>query len=247
MSIDEMSTSLVEQGEAKVGGPAGSEEKPTLSVAEERSIETGVEEVLPVAATVSKQAEASTDQHTDDIQVLGQRVEQLAGLLDEANLLSRERERIVDRLHQENQQLRAGEIWQALAPVLRDLIRLYDDLEQTAQRYEDPLEQEAKEAGREFQSFRDTIEDILYRHGVERYLAAEGTPFNSKEQRALGVVPTPDENLDRTIARVVRAGFRAETRIVRLLEAEVFRFTPMVITSPNEEEGPEEKEASTAD
>jgi molecular chaperone GrpE len=247
MSASEMSEPLTQEAET-IAEPAGSEPKAKDSVLpEESSSRAAAEETVTEESAVSQQSEDSAGQNNAGIQILSQRVEQLAGLLEEANLISRERERIIDRLHEENQQLRSGELWQAVAPMFRDLVRLYDDLEQTTQRYDIHIEAELKAAARDFQSFRDTVEDILYRHGVERYVAADGTPFNSKEQRALGVVPTPDENLDRTIARVVRAGFRAETRIVRLLEAEVFRFTPPVIRSPKEEEGAEEKESSTAD
>jgi molecular chaperone GrpE (heat shock protein) len=168
----------------------------------------------------------------ESIRALSRRVEQLATLCEEANLISRDREQIIDRLHQENQELRAGEIWQAVAPLARDLIRLYDDLKQTGDRYGARSEPESGEAARDFTAFKLAVEDILYRHGVDQYGAEHRSPFNPREHKAVGVVPTNDESLDRTIARVVRGGFRKESKIVRILEAEVFRFT----AAPNETE-----------
>ncbi|MGH9937456.1 MAG: nucleotide exchange factor GrpE [Blastocatellia bacterium] len=154
---------------------------------------------------------------------INERFDDLCQWMNEANRIAQDRERVIDRLHQENQQLRGGELQQAMAPVFRDLIRLHDDLLQTSQRYLARAEASDTEAARDFQSYSDAVTDILYRYGVERYETDVGAPFNSKEHRALAVVPTTDENLDRGIAKVIRFGFRTETRIVRLLEAEVFR------------------------
>ena len=144
--------------------------------------------------------------------------------LNESNRIATERERIVDRLHQENQQLRSGELQQAMLPLFRDLIRLHDDLRQTGQRHE---RQDSAEAGRDFQAYSEAAADILYRYGVERYEAAEGTAFNPKEHRALAAIPTPDASLDRMIAKVIRLGFKTEARVIRLLEVEVYRVSPV--------------------
>ncbi|MDX6527827.1 MAG: molecular chaperone GrpE [Blastocatellia bacterium] len=226
MSVDETSTGLAEQNEPEGEQPPASEITPTNSVVSEEPTDVpSVEQVVTAEVVPNQQVEAATDQHNEGIQILSQRVEQLAALLEEANVLSSDRERIIDRLHQENQQLRAGEISQAVAPLFRDLIRLYDDLKQTGKRFEERADADMKEISRDFKSFCDAVEDVLYRHGVERYEALEGSPFNSKEQKALGVVPTQNAGFDRAIARVVRVGFRTDTKIIRILEAEVFRFT----------------------
>lgn len=158
--------------------------------------------------------------------VLSERIETLAQLLEEANRLSTERERIIDRLHEENQSLKQGELQQALLPVLRDSIRLFDDLHQTANNYAERENLVPANVARDFQCFAETVSDILYRHGIERYSAAEGEKFSSKEHRVLGVVNTPVEEKDRTIARTIHEGFRSNVTIVRLLEAEVYRYVP---------------------
>lgn len=152
-----------------------------------------------------------------------ERLDEICKWLDEANQISQDRERIIDRLHQENQRLRGGEMQQAMMPIYRDLVRLHDDLLQTARRYlaEDPSTHST--VSQDFQSYSDEIADILFRYGIERYEAAEGDHFNPKEHRALAAISTADPNLDRKIAKVIRLGFRMETRSVRLLEAEVYR------------------------
>lgn len=170
--------------------------------------------------------EAATPSATPEAEVqrISSRIEDLARLIDEANRIAQDRERIIDRLHEENQKLRAGELYQLLSPILRDLIRLFDDLQRTAEAYSTRVDTMPAESVRDFESYRDVVSDILYRHGVERYEVPEGAPFDAKEQRALGAIPTTEPMTDRTVARVVRVGFRTDTRIIRPSEVQVYRF-----------------------
>lgn len=188
-------------------------------------VETNSASTTPAEATEADgktNAQATATVNAEWVSQINARFDELGEWLNESNRIATERERIIDRLHQENQQLKSGELQQAMLPVFRDLIRLHDDLHQTAQRY---AEQNNAEAARDFHSYSEAAADILYRYGVERYDAAAGTAFNPKEQRALAAIPTTDESLDRVIAKIVRSGFRSESRNIRLLEVEVFRAT----------------------
>jgi molecular chaperone GrpE len=203
---------------------------------------TGAESFIPVASESQKSViapplsdnesspgpEQTTNTHlsTTLLNEMNERIETLTKLLEEANRLSTDRERIIDRLHQENQSLRQGELQQALIPVLRDSIRLFDDLKETALNYAERENLVPANVARDFQCFAETVSDILYRHGIESYKAAEGDPFNSKDHRVLGVVQTSVKEKDRTIARTIREGFRGNLTTVRLLEAEVYRYVP---------------------
>lgn len=162
----------------------------------------------------------------ETLSALVEQMQSLAQLVEEANRLGQERERIIDRLHQENQQLRQGELHQAILPIFRDLVRFYDDLRQTALGYEARTEVTPQQTSQDFQCFAEMVTDLLYRQGVERYEVQEGEAFNSKEHRVLGARPTSEQSKDRTIARGLRDGFRTDTRPVRLLEAEVYRYVP---------------------
>lgn len=182
-------------------------------------------------------AESANDQSSSTLlNEMNERITVLATQLEEANRLSLERERIIDRLHQENQSLRQGELQQALLPVLRDSIRLFDDLKQTALSYSERESLDPTKVARDFQCFAETVSDTLHRHGVESFNAAEGDPFNSKDHRVLGVVQTSVKEKDRTIARTIREGFRGNLTNVRLLEAEVYRYVPDDGSSQNKSE-----------
>ncbi|HEU4710269.1 MAG TPA: nucleotide exchange factor GrpE [Pyrinomonadaceae bacterium] len=179
---------------------------------------------LATPISVEPEPAAETSGEHVSLTVLNERIETLAALLEETNRLSNERERIIDRLHQENQSLKQGELQQALLPVLRDSIRLFDDLNKTAKNYATRENLVPANVAHDFQCFADTVSDILYRHGVDRYTAGEGDAFNSKEHRVLGVVQTSEKEKDRTIARTIHEGFRSNLAIVRLLEAEVYKY-----------------------
>jgi molecular chaperone GrpE len=152
---------------------------------------------------------SSVSMPTLPLQELGGRVEALAVLVAESNRLAQDRERIIDRLHDENQRLKAGETQRLLIPVLRDLMGLFDELNRA-----------------QLHTFRDVVSDILYRHGVERFDAEPNAAFEPRIHKASKAVPTEDPARDRCIARVVRVGFKNEERVLRPLEAEVYRHTP---------------------
>lgn len=151
---------------------------------------------------------------------IAERLADLQSQAREANRIAEHREQGMDRMHEELVALRAGELFQAMMPVLRGLVRLYDDLDRASQAYSERGE---PVAARDFGLFRDAVADILYGHGVEPYTASPGERFEPKAQRALAAVPTDDPALDRTIARVVRRGFRSDTKLVRMMEVEVHR------------------------
>ena len=145
--------------------------------------------------------------------------------LKETNRLSQERETVIDRLHQENQRLKQGEIQQALLPVFRDLIRLYDDLNATVTKYAgDPAAGDGKLV-RDLDCYKETVGDILYRYGVEPVEVKTGEDFNPKEHKAVAVAPAETAQQDRKISKIIRDGFKTETKIIRNAEVEVYRYT----------------------
>jgi molecular chaperone GrpE (heat shock protein) len=72
--------------------------------------------------------------------------------------------------------------------------------------------------------YAETVIDILYRYGVEKIEARAGNDFNSKEHKAVAAAPTAEQGQDRKISRIIRDGFRAEAKIIRNVEVEVFRY-----------------------
>lgn len=158
--------------------------------------------------------------NTDTPDHPGQIQEQLAALgarIDEGQRLALERERVIDRLHEEVQRLRAGELQQALMPLIRDLIRLHDDLLALAAHRED---------AEPFRVCAATVLDILARQDVEPFEAVPGEAVEPRLHRAARAISAPDAASDRTIAASLRPGFRRGERVIRAADVEVFRFQP---------------------
>ncbi|MGQ0616590.1 MAG: nucleotide exchange factor GrpE [Acidimicrobiia bacterium] len=119
-------------------------------------------------------------------------------------------------LHGENQRLRAGEVAGSVAPLLRDVIRLHDDV----LRLEGVC---APEAALDLGLVRKLVVDALDRWGVQAFEPAVGDPFDPTVHNGMARVETP-EHLDGTVASVRRCGFRGEQgRVWRPADVDVFR------------------------
>lgn len=153
----------------------------------------------------------------------------------ENNRLSSERERIIDWLHNENQRLKQGELQQALLPIFRDLIWLYDDLKTTTESYAEKVESNSRNPVKDFSNYCEIIKDILYRYGVEPIEAKIGEEFNPKEHKAIGTIHADDEVQDRKISKIVREGFKTETKIVRSVQVEVYRYIGPAVEKSEEQ------------
>lgn len=145
----------------------------------------------------------------DELAVLGRRVDELVRLADR-------REDLVDRLHADNQRLRAGEIAQVQAPILRELIRSYDVVVKLAG---------DSAAAKDLEFVRRGLLDSLERAGVRLSAPEEGAPFDPGQQVAVERAETADPAADMTVARTLRPGFVQDgTRVLRPAEVAVQRY-----------------------
>ncbi len=161
------------------------------------------------------------------------RHEELAGRLADIDVALRDfhrraahREAIIDRLHEENQQLRAGVRRAILEPVVADLVRLYDSLGRQAEHLlADPAK---RNLGDLLASYAEDVEMILDRCDIEIVTAVRGEPFEVGLHTAVEVVACDDPKLDNTVAEVVTAGLRdRETgHLRRPAKARFFTFSP---------------------
>jgi molecular chaperone GrpE len=142
---------------------------------------------------------------------LGRRLEALQTLFDREIRAEATREKIVDRLHAELQEYKNDLLLNTLRPVFIDLIQLHDDMGKI-------VESQAGDDGSRYvefiRGFQQGIEDILYRQGVEPFLA-EGDAFDPRRQRAVATVVTDDPARVRTVAARHRKGFLAGEKVIR--------------------------------
>ncbi len=137
--------------------------------------------------------------------------------LEEAQRLLGRQTDLADRLHAENQALREGEIRTAQLPLLRDLLRLHDDLAR--------MRTVAGESAADLRLVQESLVDTLARNGVESFAPAEGEVFDPKAHSVSGVERTDDEQLDKTVAEVLKQGFRWDSGdLIRVVEVRAYRF-----------------------
>jgi molecular chaperone GrpE (heat shock protein) len=168
--------------------------------------------------------EPSPDETKAALNELAARFGQVEQQLAEFHRRSAFRESVIDRLHEENQQLRGGIDRAVLSPVVADLIRLYDQLSQESHRPAANGQDHTKLLG----SFADDVADILDRCGYERFTAEPGDAFDHRRHRPLATVPSPDVSQHNTVAHVVAAGFveRDTGRVRRPVHARFYQFRP---------------------
>lgn len=135
------------------------------------------------------------------------------------------REAIIDRLHDEVQTLRRGELSHALQPVRSALYRLHDKTRRAAGRWHDDPPH-AEQAAAVLATVADEIADALGLVGAERFAVRPGEPFDAARHRPISVETVTDPVLDGAVTRVHADGFRQDDKVVRKAEVSVGRLSP---------------------
>lgn len=189
------------------GGPeAESETELTPPPAEPEEVEPQE----PTPAPASEADAPARDGLEDAVTGLNERLE------ESQRLLSRQSD-LVDRLHAENRELRAGELRNAQLPLIRDLVRLHDDVGR--------MREAAGENGDDLRVAQESLIDTLARNGVEVYAPGHGEVFDPRLHAAAGTEPTAEESLDKTVVEIVRRGFRWDSGdVIRVAEVRAYRY-----------------------
>ena len=157
---------------------------------------------------------------------LVQLVSTLASLeerLGESQRLLARQSDLADKLHTENQRLRAGELRAATLPLVRDLLRLHDDIGKLTAGQEDT---------QDLDLVKVSLLDALARNGITTFQPELGEQFDPKQHSVAGVLHTEDANLDRTVAEVTRVGVQWEDgQTIRVADVRVYKHT--VEAEPN--------------
>ncbi len=180
------------------------------------------QEQAPAHDTDDSGADETSDETRSALTDVTERLHDVAEQLAEFHRRSEHREQVIDRLHEENLQLRAGLSKAILEPVVSDLIRLYDQADREVRRLA-----AAGQDHRLLESFAIDVEEILDRCGIEIYRAKPGDPFDRDRHRPLGVVDCPEESRHNTVAEMTAVGFveRETGRVRRPLQARFFQYT----------------------
>lgn len=145
------------------------------------------------------------------------------------------RERVIDRLHEEVQRSRAGEVRELLRPAVTDLRRMRDDLLTQARSIPDTMAR--GEVAVLLESYADSVVLILERCGVVAVRPEPLTTFDPGRQHASGVAEAPRPELAGTIESVVSDGYAEADTGRQVAPARVIVYRQAGAEAPDEQGG----------
>lgn len=152
---------------------------------------------------------------------LGSALARLTAVIEREHERAAHREAIIDRLHEDNQTLRQGELAKLFDPVRNALYRLHDLTRREAQRWAAPCPPDPAHIAPLLSALTDELAEALGRTGVERFVVKPGDPFDPARHRPVGTLRADDPALDGTVASVHTDGFEEGERVVRRAEVVV--------------------------
>jgi molecular chaperone GrpE (heat shock protein) len=180
----------------------------------EKSVGTQVPAVEVADPAAPSDAAPSPSSAMDDLR---HAVGNLDSRLEESQRLLARQTDLVDRLHAENGELRAGELRGAQLPLVRDLLRLHDDVGR--------MRAAAGEKDHDLRIIQESLVDILARNGIQPFAPEPGESFDPLVHTASGVEPTEEKELDKAVVEVTRQGFRWESGgTIRVAEVRAYRY-----------------------
>ncbi|WP_242906872.1 nucleotide exchange factor GrpE [Actinomadura terrae] len=159
---------------------------------------------------------------------------QLSARLDREHERAAHREAVIDRLHEENQRLRRGELEAMLEPARAALYRLHDQARRESRRLsesEDPPD--PARTAQLLAAVADDVADALARLGVERYTVEPGAPYDPSRHRPVAVTSVAEPARDGTVVTVQSDGFEREGAILRKAAVCVGRLDPATPGAPS--------------
>ncbi|WP_179150804.1 nucleotide exchange factor GrpE [Leifsonia sp. NCR5] len=149
---------------------------------------------------------------TDSVQLVTER------LKAEQQLTARMQERI--------ESLQRDQARALLGPAVTELANLHAAVAEAARRDYEPLGPER--IRKEFDLLADQVERTIDLLGAQTLDARPGDPFDMRQHTAAKQVPTADPALDKTIAAVLRQGFRfdPDSKPALYARVSVFAFDP---------------------
>lgn len=164
----------------------------------------------------------------------------LAARLDREHERAAHREAVIDRLHEENQRLRRGELQAMLEPVRAALYRLHDQARRESRRLAglaDPPD--PKQTALLLEAMADDVADALARLGVERFTVEPGAPYDASRHRPVAVTPVDDPLRDGTVTAVQSDGFAQSGKVLRKAEVSVGKLDAAAKRGPSGDGGGE--------
>jgi molecular chaperone GrpE len=131
------------------------------------------------------------------------------------------RESIIDRLHEENQELRRDQLATALEPVKSRLYRLHETLRREARLWASSAAPDVAHVAPLLEALADDVVDTLGRTGVEPLDVEVGERFDPSRHRPRTAMAVDDAAKVGIVVDVLTMGFVSGDRVVRRADVTV--------------------------
>lgn len=180
-----------------------------------------IDEFGPLPELPDETAEPASELVTageDRLAAIEQELARLGALFEERLRYDEAKAKALDRLHAELDEHKERLRGEAMRPVFKALIQLYDNVCESVEVLDG--------AGRQHvEVLRDGLLDVLYRLDVEP-IEDRVERFDRSFQAATRTEPASSPEDDWAIAKVVREGFRWQDRVLRPQQVVVRRYAP---------------------
>lgn len=187
----------------------------------------GLLHVSSPAELPSDEDPAGVERVAAELGEIGSELARLTALLEREHDRAAHREAIIDRLHDENQLLRRGELHELHEPVRGALYRLHDMIKRESERWaaHDLLNEppEPAHVAPLLAAIADEIAEAVARTGVERFTVKPGDRYDAARHRPVATEPVDDPELDGAVVSARTDGFERGDRVVRRAEVVVGR------------------------
>lgn len=175
-------------------------------------------------ASVLDTAEPGTDDEKGSaLADVTEALRQLAGKVERDHERAAFRESIIDRLHEENQELRRDQLATALEPVRARLYRLHETLRREARRWASGGAPGVEHVAPLLDALADDVLDTLVRTGVEPLDIEVGERFDPARHRPREAVAVDEAARADTVVEVLTVGFTSGDRVIRRADVAVGR------------------------
>jgi molecular chaperone GrpE len=169
---------------------------------------------------------------SEGLAALQSSLDRLTAATEREHERAKHRETIIDRLHDDNQELRRGELQATLDPIRASLYRLHDMVRRESRRWADDTGDPAH-VGPLLAAIADEIAEALARAGAERYSVEPGEPFDQARHKPVDTVAVTDPALDGTVMAARSDGFRRGEQILRRAEVVIGKAGEVLTARPN--------------
>ncbi len=196
--------------------------------------------------------EATEPSATEDAQVLqteglaevNQSLSELRQLFEEQIARNETQNKMFDAIHREMKDYKENSLLEALhKPIIRDLIRFYDNFEQIESQLKDILNgtedirsDDLSQFQKNLENIRFELEEVLYRLDVVPYEERLKT-LDRKLHKTLDTKSADIPEQDGKVAKVHKIGFYWRDKVFRPEEVTIFRYTPSLTEKGEETDG----------